>query len=383
VKKRKDSEPAENLSADDEGKQDKGPCRELRDNRLTGSIVRPERRPTRSLLLRWSILLAGLLGVAPLLGGSAPSSGHGRELESTPYMFVSWADTKLGRDVLSELSDQAVRLDPAFSIFPGDLEDWGFTQDGMDQWKQAMDGGLTGDAPPNGMSDIVFAVRGNHDALNSSGWQAYFDFQATANRVGATHYTDMPGEQDRTYSFDYQNAHFIGVDVPGNAFKITSARIQWIDADLAVAEARGLTHAFIFFHGPIYCVGPHCGCSARVCSIGSRVQDLIEVLNRHPIVSATFHGHAHTYAYTYIDETRIPPDGSFEGVTHPFRQFVTGCAGAETRTCTAYRCDYNLPESGFVAVEVDGPKVTVTFYQRGSMDPVNPIRFIKQGAAGP
>ena len=37
----------------------------------------------------------------------------------------------------------------------------------------------------------------------------------------------------------------------------------------------------------------------------------------------------------------------------------------------------NMPESGFVTVEVNGPRVAVTFYQLGSMDPVNTVRFVK------
>jgi len=303
------------------------------------------------------------------------------------FRFVSWADTKSSTSELSELSDQAVQLDPAFSIYEGDLEDSGFTASGMNDWKEAMDGQLTGDTSPNGMFDIVFPVRGNHDDSNTAGWQAYFDFQATADFVGATNYTNMPGPEgpedltyeDLSYSFDYQNAHFIGVDVTGDAGGITSAQINWIDDDLTAAEARGLTHAFIYFHGPIYCVDGHCSCSERVGCIDSSVETLIEVFNQHPIVSATFHGHEHTYAYTYIDETRVPAEGSFEGVTHPFHQFITGSAGAGPASCDANRCDYNMAENGFVTVDVEGPNVTVTFYQLGSMVPVNTISYTKEG----
>ena len=318
-----------------------------------------------------------LLGVALLLDGCVFPSGLRHERTDRPFTFVSWADTKRGHDVLSALSDQAAQLNPAFSIYPGDLEASGFTKPGMDRWKEAMDGGHTGDTTPNGMFDIAFPVRGNHDRGDALGWQAYFDFQATANHLGATHFTNMSGQEDLTYSFDYQNAHFIGVDVPGSASKITSTQIQWIDADLADAEARGLTHAFIYFHGPLYCLDGHCHCTARVCPINPRVQELISILNHHPIVSATFHGHEHTHAYTYIDETRIPPDGFSEGVMSPFHQFVTGSAGVRTKACKANRCDYNMPESGFVTVDVKGPRVTVTFYQLGSMDPVNTIQFVK------
>jgi hypothetical protein len=301
------------------------------------------------------------------------------------FRFVSWADTKSATDDLSELSDQAVQLNPIFSIYPGDLESSGFTESGMNSWKGALDGQLTGDTAPNGMFDKTFPVRGNHDESNTAGWQAYYDFQATANLVGAPNYTNMPGDEDLTYSFDYENSHFIGVDITGNASEITSAQVQWIDDDLTAAEARGLTHAFLYFHGPIYCIGGHCSCSQRVCSISSSVENLIEVLNKHPIVSASFHGHEHTYAYTYIDETRIPPDGSFEGVTHPFHQFVTGSAGAGPTSCDPpLRCDYNMADlHGFVTVDVNGTNVTVTFYQQGSMVPVNTVSFTNEGGITP
>lgn len=313
------------------------------------------------------VLTAGLILATLSTGAQAQSS----------FRFVSWADTKSATADLSELSDQAALLAPDLTIYQGDLESSGFTLSGMNAWKEAMDGQLTGSTAPNGMFDITFPVRGNHDEYDTGGWQAYFEFQATANLVGATNYTNMPGEEDLTYSFDYENAHFIGVDVTGNASAITSAQVTWIDDDLTSAEARGLTHAFIYFHGPIYCVDGHCSCSQRVCSISSSVQNLIEVLNQHPIVSATFHGHEHTYAHTYIDEARIRPEGTFEGVTHPFHQFVTGSAGAGPNPCDpALRCDYNMPETGFVTVDVNGPIVTVTFYRQGSMDPVNTVSFM-------
>ena len=323
------------------------------------------------------VFLPALLGVA-LLSGCAVGLSELWQMPTDPHFtFVSWADSKGGYQVLSGLSDQATQLSPNFTIYPGDLLPRGFTQDAMNRWKEAMDGGNTGDTSPNGMFDIAFPVRGNHDRGDALGWQAYFDFQATADQVGATHFINMPGQEDLSYSFDYENAHFIGVDVPGGAPRITSTQIQWIDADLADAEARGLTHAFIYFHGPIYCVDGHCPCTGTVCPINPRVQELIMILNHHPIVSATFHGHEHTHAYTYIDETRIPPHGAFEGVMRPFHQFVAGSAGVRTKACKANRCDYNMPESGFVTVDVKGPRVTVTFYQLGSMDPVNTIRFIK------
>jgi len=38
----------------------------------------------------------------------------------------------------------------------------------------------------------------------------------------------------------------------------------------------------------------------------------------------------------------------------------------------------NMAESGFAAVAVNGPRIAVTFYQPGSMNPVHTIRFAKE-----
>jgi hypothetical protein len=233
------------------------------------------------------------------------------------------------------------------------------------------------------MFDITFPVRGNHDSSNTAGWQAYFEMSQTAARIGASNFTSMSGQQDLTYSFDYGNSHIIGVDVLGDASAITSAQIAWVDSDLAAAEARGLQHAFLFFHGPIYCVDGHCSCTVEVCSTPSAVKNLITMLNKHTILTATFHGHEHTFAYTYIDETRVPPESSFAGVTHPFHQIVAGDAGAGPKVCNPNRCDFNNADHGFVTVDVAGPDVTVTFYEVGNPAPVKAISFSNSGGPHP
>jgi hypothetical protein len=177
-----------------------------------------------------------------------------------------------------------------------------------------------------------------------------------ANRIGATNYNELAA--DLTYSFDYGNSHIVGIDVTGGVGGLSDAEAAWLDSDLAAATSRGLKHAFLFWHGPIYCVDGHCSCSARLgCNPPARVTT---VLNKHPIVSATFHGHEHVYAYTYIDSSRIP------AVTRPFHQFVVGDAGAGVDSCNSNRCDYNMKNHGFVTVDVNGNNVAVNFYKQGS-----------------
>jgi hypothetical protein len=286
------------------------------------------------------------------------------------FRFVSWADTKSALDDLAALSNQALPLTPVLTIYEGDLESDGFTLSGMNAWKDAMNGYAN-----NGMFDKSFPVRGNHDSNDAPGWQSYYDMATTAQNIGAVNYSAL--NEDLTYSFDYGSAHFIGVDVLGSASNLSSEQVNWIDADLSAAEARGLTHAFIYFHGPIYCVDGHCSCTTRICSISSIVMDLINVINQHPIVTATFHGHEHTYAYVHLDETRIP------GITHPFEQFITGDAGAGPSDCIPGRTDYCMPSHGFVTVDISGNDFSVDFYQLGTTSPVQSMTFTKSGNQPP
>jgi hypothetical protein len=283
---------------------------------------------------------------------------------NTPFRFISWADTQTGVSTLSALSVQAAGLQPAFTLFAGDLEESGFTQAGMDAWKAAMNGGAN-----NGLFERTLPVRGNHDVItgDTAGWQAYFKTGSIVARVGGTHYSALT--ESLTYSFDYANSHFIGVDVPGRALHITTAEIAWVDRDLKAAEGRGLRHAFIYFHVPIYQVSDD-RCTSRTCPTDANLASFIKVLNKHPIVSATFHGHIHKYAYVHVDHTRIPE------ITHPFEEFVTGNTGARPSSCPSpNRFDYCMASYGFVAVEVSESDWTVKFYRQGSNTPANVHTF--------
>jgi hypothetical protein len=217
------------------------------------------------------------------------------------------------------------------------------------------------------MFDITFAVRGNHDG-STTVWPAYFNFSSVASRVGATNYSEL--NTDVTYSFDYENSHFVGIDILGDLTKISAAQIAWLDNDLIAAENRGLTHAFLFWHGPIYPLAEHCCPSAP--------SALIQVINKHPIISATFQGHEHVVAWTHMDGSRIP------GLTHEFEEFVSGDAGAGPDTCVSGRYDYcmtnELRKHGFVTVDVSGDSFTVDTYALGySTSPVKSITFTKSG----
>lgn len=324
-------------------------------------------RPVWSCFAAPTLISLGLLPLLVLLSGCGNSVSAPTPPPNPPpavFRFVAWADTRGGNTTLAALSTQVLTLHPAFTLYAGDGESQGFTTAGTNIFLAAIDGNSS-----NGLSARTFLVRGNHDALDTSGWQQHYEFASVAGVVGATHYSALTPEL--TYSFDYQNSHFVGIDVPGDADVITPAQISWLDSDLAAAEVRGLTHAFIYFHGPIFCVeSMHCEFTGTSDSYAP--QALIEVLNRHTIVSASFHGHEHVLAHTHMDTTRLP------SLTHDFEQFVAGTAGAPGYACDLpARTEWCDSVNGFATVDVSGRTVRVSFYQQGVSTPIKTLDFSK------
>jgi hypothetical protein len=72
-----------------------------------------------------------------------------------------------------------------------------------------------------------------------------------------------------------------------------------------------------------------------------------------------------------MDSNRIP------GLTHPFEEFVTGAAGAETYNCAAGRSDWCQASQGFAVIDVTGASYTVNFYTQGNSTPVKTLNFQK------
>ncbi len=287
-----------------------------------------------------------------------------RAQTTTPFTFISWGDSRgtttgsVNSIDLSALSRMATSLTPKFTIFAGDLCD-DFTTDcasttSTTGWAYAINGGTS---TSNGLYNITFPFRGNHDddaALWDSTFGADGGREAVASTFGGSNFSFYDGDSaERTYSFDYSNAHIVGIDMPsGDISTMTSGQISWLDADISAAESRGITHTFILDHGPVYYVDGH---RSRPSA------SFIDVMNRHPSISATFHGHEHLMAHVHIDSAHI------SGVTHPWEEFVTGAGGAPLYTCNTRRLmtgDYcEDTENGFMSIEVNGPSFTVTLYQ--------------------
>ena len=170
---------------------------------------------------------------------------------------------------------------------------------------------------------------------------------------------------------------FIGLDTPGSVDYLTNEQFTFLDARLTYAENSGLVHAFIYFHGPMYCVeSVHCDCPTRTDS-SCTPTTLISVINNHPIVSAFFHGHEHILGWTHIDNTRLA------AVTGNFEEFLTSSSGSTNYNSYLYpaRMDYTYmaPTNSqvFATVTVNGNSFTVYFYKVGSTIPVWTKTFTK------
>ena len=314
---------------------------------------------------------ASLFGLI-LYGMRAASQPAAPASDLQPFTFVSMGDAQGADTNFSATVSHAASLDPDFVLFNGDLEADGVLSAEMDPMSSALINA--------GLYNQTFLVRGNHDDHlpdSASLWEGFF---SAANRplpAGVSHYVALePGSTYLTYSFDYGNSRFIGLDVPGQSEMITEAQYAFIDQRLGEAEMLGLVHAFIFFHGPEYCVeSSHCDCSAKDDSSCTQA-DFINLVNKHPIVAATFHGHEHILGWVHMDGARIA------SLTQPYEEFLTSPSGGETHNDFLYpaRVDYAYMDMGFLqgfaAITVNGYSFTFSIYKNGTAEPVWSRTFV-------
>ncbi|MBT7903499.1 hypothetical protein HN587_06570 [Candidatus Woesearchaeota archaeon] len=95
----------------------------------------------------------------------------------------------------------------------------------------------------------VFVVPGNHDLHEKSGKcrQLYTQTFAQFPTQLSVQNQDI-SKQPFYYSFDFQNSHFIGLNIASNSFSEEQA--QWVTSDMQKAKTRGAQHVFVFFHVP-------------------------------------------------------------------------------------------------------------------------------------
>ena len=280
------------------------------------------------------------------------------------FTFASLGDSQNGTSQLLSVDNAIAALNPNLVLFNGDLADSsGVTTSEMTS--------KTGVYKTTGLFDKTFFVRGNHDN-NITGsanlWETFFSTYPNVKFLpnGVTNYVAIDSNSTYlTYSFIYQNSMFLGVDVPGDADLITSAQYTFLDQRLTYAESIGLTHAFIWFHGGEYCVeSTHCGCASKLDGSCTPTA-FVNLINKHPVVSATFHGHEHILGWIHMDSSRVP------SLTKSYEEFFTSPSAADI-TYNSYiypnRVDYysTSNNASYAGVSVNGNSFTVTLYKVGT-----------------
>ncbi len=295
------------------------------------------------------------------------------------FSFASMGDGQAETAYFTATVNQIKNLNPALILYNGDLQDTGFVATQINPMINVLKAA--------NVFNKTFLVRGNSDN-NVEGsaalWENYFE---TAPNIKVlppyvTNKTALNSSSDHlNYSFDYGNSIFIGLDVPGDIDFLEQVEMDFLNSRLTYAEGQGLTHAFIFFHGPEYPVtSVHSLCSGRA-DAGCTPPNLMTIINDHPIVTATFHGHEHVLGWTHMDNTRVA------GLTRSYEQFITSPSGSGTYNEYVYpeRMDYVYPDmdnsQGFATISVDGDSFTYNIYKVGTTLPVWSHTFSKTNTA--
>ncbi len=186
--------------------------------------------------------------------------------EQTVFRFVVLGDTRTDAAAHQRVADRIAILAPDFYLHTGDLVENGAR---ADQWDTFFE------VEKEPLANIPFFVTlGNHEVNH----QNYFDlFYLPYN--------------ERWYSFDYGNAHFVCLEVDGYAsYDPGSAQYRWLENDLASTDRAW---KFVFFHIPPYSSGPH-GSDARV------IEALTPLFEWYG-VDLVFNGHDHDYERSVVN----------------------------------------------------------------------------------
>lgn len=201
---------------------------------------------------------------------------------------------------------------------------------------------------------LWFPLPGNHDFDHQAEVSFLRDYNYDPNGPAEPNIVNQGPDScpHTTYSFDYQNAHFVALNVYCNEDSawgidgsITDTLYDWLAADLAATEK---THIFVFGHEPAF---PQPDAQTGLTS------HYYESLDQYPAardrfwallqqygVRAYFCGHTHNYSATLIDSVWQIEAGQAMG----------------TRAA---------PSPGtYLIVRVEGEKVTVETY-RGEAGP--------------
>ncbi len=233
-----------------------------------------------------------------------------------PFTFVAYGDSRSNPGVHGRIAARIAEADPALILHTGDLVGTGVD---YSLWTREFFEPLA-----DLISRVpIWPVIGNHEA----------------DGINFENLFSLPGDE-RTYSFDYGNAHFVALD---SLSAPAPALLDWLRADLAASRADW---KFVYYHVPTYNAGGHASAWGR---------DVLPAILRAGRVDIVFAGHSHVY------ERTKPLRPSDRAQDQPVTHIVTGGGGANL---------YDLKDANYLAanakshhicvVRIEGRRLTMT-----------------------
>jgi hypothetical protein len=230
--------------------------------------------------------------------------------------FAVFGDNRSGGDVHRQLVEGLLMEAPDFVLNTGDM----VGQSTGSEWQTFFD-----IEHPLLSSTPLFPVMGNHE----------HDYGEDERFAQLFPLGDGARFSGRVYSLDYGSVHIAALDSNGDL----DAQAQWLDGDLADADARGRL-SFVALHW-----GPVCGCSGFQHGSNDDAEPIQQVAARHH-VAVLFSGHNHLYE---------------RGVSQGLTYVVTGGGGAPLQaTGTIDSTQATFAQNHYVIVDVLGNEVRLT-----------------------
>jgi hypothetical protein len=167
---------------------------------------------------------------------------------------------------------------------------------------------------------MLFPAPGNHDYSNGSSarqndhnipYYSIFTMPANGECGG------VPSGNERFYSFDRGDVHFLSLDSYGREnsgttrlYDTLGAQVQWIKADLAANTKKWV---IAYWHHPPYTMGSHN--SDNEGELVAIRQNFVRILERYG-VDIIICGHSHDYERSYLIKGHYGNEASFNVATH-------------------------------------------------------------------
>lgn len=247
---------------------------------------------------------------------------------TTRFRLLVWGDSGRGDAAQYSLVPTMEAAAPDFMIHVGDLIQTDGAPETFDPFYFVPYRNLLRNTP-------VWPVLGNHDDLTADG-QPFLDaFILPRNN---------PQADERDYSFNYGQAHFLAIDTNRG---LPTQTLDWVRQDLATTTT---TWKFAYMHHPMYSCGVH-GSSRWV---RDRLAPLFEAHG----VDIVFSGHDHDFQRSHPMRNGSPVDSNqAPHFTSPGGVLYIGTGGGSTVRPASSSCSFSafaISRTHCTVVDVDG-----------------------------